>query len=78
MSWEYSRFEARCDMCGSTGVCVQGSDDWGRSSTSWEGFGSEPPDSNAVARRRVDARDTSPVCKCGNKKIVVGVRLGDS
>src|SRR2546423_7170410 len=43
MSWEYSRYHARCDKCGKEGVCISGSDDWGRISTSWDGFKSKQP-----------------------------------
>lgn len=78
MSWEYERFEARCDDCGHVGVCVRGSDDWGRFSTSWEGFKNKSPDPTAVARKHVDARDSVPICKCGSTKISVGRLLGKS
>ena len=33
MSWEYSRYHARRDKCGKEGVCVSGSDEWGRASS---------------------------------------------
>src|SRR5690349_11300813 len=39
MSWEYSKYEAYCEACGREGVCVEGSDDWGRSLMPWRGFG---------------------------------------
>ena len=64
MSWQYTRYEARCDVCGNTGVCTQGSDDWGRSSTTWEGFSSKQPDPTAVARKRKSADPTSVCPSC--------------
>ena len=72
MSWEYSRYEAKCEDCEHEGVCIQGDDDWGRSSTSWEGFDNVAPDSNEVYRKRTDSRESRPICKCGSKRIVVG------
>jgi len=75
MSWEYTRYAARCKNCGREGVCVVGMDDWNRSSTTWEGFDSSPPDPTAVGRKRVDTRDLVGVCKCGSRKISVGERL---
>ena len=35
MSWEYTKYEAVCEACGRSGLCIEGSDDWGRSSTRW-------------------------------------------
>ncbi|MFZ2163410.1 MAG: hypothetical protein WAW02_14455 [Sideroxyarcus sp.] len=78
MSWEYSKYEARCENCGKEGVCIRGSDDWNRSSTSWQGFDSKPPDPTDVGRKRADARDQVAVCNCGNSKIVVGKYLGET
>ena len=75
MSWEYTRFRARCDDCGADGVCVEGSDDWNRTSRSWEGFGGRPPDPTAVGRKRADSRQLNPVCACGSSRISVGERL---
>lgn len=72
MSWEYSKYEAICENCGRSGFCIQGSDDWGRSSTAWEGFDSRPPNPTAVARRRVDSRDMVAVCTCGGTVIRIG------
>lgn len=72
MSWEYSHYEAYCAVCGHAGVCIQGSDDWGRSSTGWEGFAVREPDPTAVGRMRADWRDLTPLCKCGSTQIVVG------
>jgi len=72
MSWEYSRYEARCDKCGRKGVCILGSDDWGRTSTSWEGFKSEPPHPYEVGRKRTDARNSEAVCACGSTSVTVG------
>ena len=75
MSWEYQRFEAKCEVCGHTGVCIQGDDDWGRTKTNWEGFDEEPPDPTAVGRKRASAGDNTPVCKCGSRKITIGQRI---
>lgn len=71
MSWEYERYEAHCEKCGHVGVCIKGSDDWCRSSTSWEGFKCEDPDATAVGRQRIGARDRVPVCICGSTQITV-------
>jgi len=75
MGWEYQRFEARCENCGHTGVCIQGDDDWGRTKTNWEGFDEKPPHSTAVIRKRACPGDNVPVCKCGCSKVTVGRRL---
>lgn len=72
MGWDRTRFEARCTACGHTGVCIKGSDDWGRTSTDWEGFINQPPAATAVARKRVDARDNLAVCECGSTSIEIG------
>jgi len=76
MSWEYEKHEARCEACGHVGARISGSDDWGRSSTHWEGFDSAPPDATSVARRHADSRDSRPVCKCGSTSLVVGKLIG--
>ena len=73
MSWEYTKYEAVCEDCGRSGFCIEGSDDWGRSSTQWEGFGNENPHPYAVGRKRLDARNMRPVCVCGSFKITVGI-----
>lgn len=78
MSWEYLRYEARCKVCGHVGVCVKGSDDWNRSSTTWEGFVGQAPDSTAVARKRVDSRDLTPLCRCGSTQVAVDRFFGAS
>lgn len=75
MSWEYSKYEAVCESCGHEGVCIRGSDDWGRSSTSWEGFQNHPPNSTAVGRKRADSRDMEPVCSCGGTSIRIGAQI---
>lgn len=75
MSWEYFRYEAICENCGRQGVCIQGSDDWNRSSTTWEGFESSQPHSYAVGRKKVDSRDQTAACNCGNSKIKIGKLL---
>jgi hypothetical protein len=77
MSWEYSKYKARCRSCGAEGYCIRGSDDWGRSSTRWEGFGSESPAVTAVARKRADKDDRSPVCTCGKTNIEIREFIGD-
>lgn len=77
MSWEYSKFKARCESCGHEGFCIRGSDDWGRSSTAWDGFEARQPDATNVGRKRADARDMSPVCSCGNSKIQIGEYVGE-
>jgi len=77
MSWERSKFEARCDTCGATGFCIQSSDDWGRSETDWIGFANQPPSGTAVARGRAGPRDSLPLCTCGSRAVTIGTRLGD-
>lgn len=77
MSWEHTRYEARCEGCGRVGVCIRSSDDWNRSATRWEGFDSTPPNATAVGRKRVDVRDLEAVCTCGDTRIVVGEILKD-
>lgn len=77
MSWEYSRYHAQCKNCGRQGFCIRGSDDWNRTSTSWEGFEAFAPDATAVARKKVDRRDASTVCECGNSQIAVGELVKD-
>ena len=77
MSWEYSKYEARCKNCGKEGFCIRGSDDWNRTSISWIGFDSEPPSPTDVARKRADSRDQVPVCSCGASKVIVGRYLGE-
>ena len=72
MSWDYTRFKATCKTCGRTGVCVRGSDDWMRSSITWEGFDSKAPSAYEVTRKRVDARDSTGVCECGSSEIELG------
>ena len=72
MSWEYSTYKARCNNCGKEGRCIRGSDDWNRTTTSWDGFESQPPDATAVARKRFGSRDYSPICNCGSSAILVG------
>lgn len=76
MSWEYEKYEASCRDCGQVGVCIKGSDDWGRSSTHWEGFDIAPPDSTSVARRHTDSRDFRATCKCGSTNIAINNLVG--
>ncbi len=72
MAWEYSRYEAKCAKCGHVGVCVTGSDDWGRTSTTWEGFNTTKPHQYEVGRKRTSERSPEPICRCGSEDIVVG------
>lgn len=55
MSWEYSKYEAVCKQCGHQGFCIEGSDDWGRSCTWWEGFNGRPSSPTAVGRMKASA-----------------------
>lgn len=75
MSWEYEKYEARCESCGKTGFCIRGSDDWNRSSTRWEGFEEVAPSSTAVGMKHADARNLVGQCDCGKSKIVLGSRV---
>ena len=72
MGWEYSKSKAKCQACGKEGARITGSDDWCRSSTSWEGFENCSPNDTAVARKRVDSRDSTPLCSCGSTDIITG------
>ncbi len=69
MSWDHTRYEATCKTCGNVGVCINSSDDWGRSETTWEGFSTKPADSYLVDRMKIDA--LKPVCHCGSTDIEV-------
>ena len=77
MSWERSKYEARCSHCGEEGFCIQSSDDWGRSETKWIGFKSKHPDPMDVVRKRTDAGSMVPICECGKSEIVTGKCLGE-
>ena len=57
MSWEYSKYEAKCENCGREGFCIRGEDDWNRSSTQWIGFINLAPHVTEVVRMRVGALD---------------------
>ena len=72
MSWEYTKYKAKCLDCGNEGICIQGEDDWFRQSTRWEGFKNVEPDATAVGRKRSDSRDKRPFCMCGSMNIEVG------
>lgn len=76
MSWDRSKYEARCKKCGMAGFCIKADDDWGRSSTTWIGFKNVAPSPTAVGRMRVDARDSDGLCSCGSSDIEVGKSLG--
>ena len=78
MSWEYSKYEAQCENCGKKGFCIRGSDDWNRTSVSWEGFENQEPHPSAVARKKANRRDAIGVCDCGSSKIVVGAVVQDT
>lgn len=77
MGWEYSKYAAVCSECGRQGVCIKGSDDWCRTSTSWEGFKDQAADPNAIVRKRADPRDSRALCECGSDKIVIGQLIKD-
>ena len=70
------KYEATCGDCGKKGFCIQAKDDWNRSSTTWIGFENIKPDPQAVAQKRVDARDSQPQCTCGSRNIKIGNSLG--
>jgi hypothetical protein len=70
MSWEYDKYEAVCEQCGRQGFCIEGSDDWGRSSTTWLGFENQEPHPYAVGLKRADPGNMRPVCSCGSRKII--------
>ncbi len=75
MGWEKTRYAARCGQCGHEGIVILSSDDWGRQGRHYEGFENIPPDINAVARLRADARHNSACCSCGSTDIVQGALL---
>lgn len=75
MSWEYDRYSATCRNCGHVGVVVIGSDDWGRFSTSYEGFENSAPSGTAVGRKRSDARESVARCRCGGSDVERGERV---
>ena len=72
MSWDYTKSKARCVECGRVGFRISGSNEWGRSSTTWEGFKNQEPSPTAVARKRADAGDMEAVCPCGSTEIEIG------
>lgn len=72
MGFEYTRYKAKCRKCGQAGICERGMDDWGRTSTSWDGFSNVEPDATAVGMKRLDRRDSQPICVCGSRDIEVG------
>ena len=76
MSWEHSKYEARCENCGKAGFCIRSEDDWGRSNTSWIGFETRQPDPTAVGRKRTGPKDLVPICTCKVSSIAVGKYLG--
>jgi hypothetical protein len=76
MSWDHDKYQAECRKCGHTGFVILSSDDWGRSSTSWEGFQNKAPHLTEVARMRAGPRDFSPVCECGSRDVVRGKYIG--
>lgn len=77
MSTERSKYEAECGACGVKGFCIDSSDDWCRTSTTWVGFVNKAPDPTAVARMRVSPGGSSPVCACGSKNVEKGKYLGE-
>jgi hypothetical protein len=76
MGWDRSKYEAVCGDCGHNGFVIIADDDWGRSQTTWFGFENQAQAPQAVARKRADARDSRPLCKCGSSKIIKGSFLG--
>jgi hypothetical protein len=77
VSWEHSKYEARCQNCKKSGFCIRSSDDWGRSATRWIGFKNIPPSPTSVGRKRADQRDNDPKCSCGSGKVVIGKAIGE-
>lgn len=77
MSWDRSKYEAKCDHCGKEGFCIRGSNDWGGTSTDWEGFDNVPPNAYEVGRKKAGPLDHQPRCKCGKGEIVLGKYLGE-
>ena len=77
MSWDYSRYEAHCEDCGKEGFRINGSDDWGNSSTTWEGFETQSPSDYEVVRKRIGP-DELAKCFCGSSRVVVGKLVGSA
>jgi len=75
MSWERDCYQATCTACGRVGTVVLASDDWGRSETTYEGFGNIPPTEMAVRQGRVSSRDSIGICECGSSEIARGTHL---
>lgn len=71
MSWDHTRYAARCKRCGAQGFMTESSDDWNRTRTTWEGFENVPPSAEAVARKRAGPNDFRPRCGCGSSEIEV-------
>jgi hypothetical protein len=78
MSWDYFKYKAVCKQCGREGVCISGSNDWGQTSTRWEGFEDHEPHPHSVAKKRASFRDMVPVCVCGSSQIDVGKKIENS
>lgn len=76
MGWERIKYEAVCEDCGHNGFVIIADDDWGRSQTTWIDFENQAPNPQAVARKKADARDCKPLCKCGSSKVIRGNFLG--
>mgnify|MGYP006200734379 CR=1 FL=1 len=66
MGRDVSTYKYKCDDCGAEGLKIISEDDWMRQTVTWEGFNSKSPDPAAVARKRVDFRAATGVCKCGS------------
>ncbi|AZU59772.1 hypothetical protein CFM90_26485 (plasmid) [Ralstonia solanacearum] len=74
MSWQHDHYKATCRTCGHEGECIQSSDDWNRTETSYSGLTEIPPDSTAVDRKRAAPGDRRPQCpQCGGTDIEVGI-----
>lgn len=76
MSWERTKYEARCTSCGKTGFVIKAEDDWFRSSVTWIGFENSTPSPTSVSKKKMDSRESTPLCECGNTSVEVGEMLG--
>jgi hypothetical protein len=72
MSWEITKYEAVCQDCGRKGVCIKGSNDWGRFLCTWEGFDNLNPPPVLVLRGKLSRDHMLPKCACGSMDIEVG------
>ncbi len=70
MSWEYTRRKITCEKCGHSGIQIDGSDDWGRTTVEWEGFARSQTPEYLVARKREGPE--RPRCVCGSTAVHLG------